>query len=97
METPAFGDDIDAQARMKQMHDLIEVMTGWLAGVQKMGGKVQKLLEVKDKFASTFKSGIGRRAAPGTTVMQTATVQTSGPAFPVPEEHENENKNGRGH
>ena len=62
METPAFGDDIDAQARMKQMHDLIEVMTGWLADVQKMdsatlaslmkmGAKVAKLLEAKDKMA----------------------------------------------
>jgi hypothetical protein len=44
------------------MHDLIELMTGWLADVQKMdsatlaslmkmGAKVAKLLETKDKVA----------------------------------------------
>jgi len=64
-------------------------MTGWLADVQKIGTKVQKLLEVKDKFTSTFKSGIGSRVAPGTTVTQTATAQTSGSPSPVTEEHEN--------
>ena len=100
METPVIGDDIHAQARMKQMHDLIELMTGWMADVQKMdsatlvslmkmGTKVQKLLEVKDKFTSTFKSGIGSRVAPGTAVTQTATAQTSGSASPVTEDHEN--------
>lgn len=100
METPAVGDDIHAQARMKQMHDLIELMTGWLADVQKMdsdtlvslmkmGARVQKLLDVKDKFTSTFKSGIASRAAPGATVPQTAMTQTSGPVSSVPEDHEN--------
>ena len=34
MEQPLTQDDIHAQARMKQMHDLIELMTGWLADVQ---------------------------------------------------------------
>ncbi|MEO8015389.1 MAG: ArsR family transcriptional regulator, partial [Polaromonas sp.] len=68
-------DDIHAQARMKQMHDLIELMTGWLADVQKMdsttlvslmkmGAKVQKLLEAKDKVASTVKAGFKGRALP---------------------------------
>mgnify|MGYP000863792842 FL=1 len=63
MEQPASQDDIHAQARMKQMHDLIELMTGWLADVQKMdsatlmslmkmGAKVQKLLETKDKVVA---------------------------------------------
>ncbi len=63
MEQAVVGDDIHAQARMKQMHDLIELMTGWLADVQKMdsstlmslmkmGAKVQKLLEVKGKITS---------------------------------------------
>jgi DNA-binding transcriptional regulator GbsR (MarR family) len=62
MEEGVTGDDVHAQARMRQMHELIELMTGWLADVQKMdsatlaslmkmGAKVAKLLEVKDKMA----------------------------------------------
>ena len=65
MEQAVVGDDIHAQARMKQMYDLIELMTGWLTDVQKMdsstlmslmkmGAKVQKLLEVKDKISGKF-------------------------------------------
>ena len=62
MEEGVTGDDVHAQARMRQMHDLIELMTGWLADMQKMdsatlaslmkmGAKVAKLLETKDKVA----------------------------------------------
>ncbi len=62
MEEGVTGDDVHAQARMRQMHELIELMTGWLADVQKMdsatlaslmkmGAKVAKLLEAKDKMA----------------------------------------------
>jgi len=54
----------------------------------KMGATVQKLLEVKDKLTSTFKSGIGHRAAPDAALPQTATAQPSGtaaPAFPGPD------------
>ncbi|MFN5350537.1 MAG: GbsR/MarR family transcriptional regulator [Polaromonas sp.] len=62
MEEGVLGDDVHAQARMRQMHELIELMTGWLADMQKMdsatlaslmkmGAKVAKLLEVKDKMA----------------------------------------------
>jgi len=65
MEQPSTEDDIHAQERMKQMHDLVELMTGWLAEVQKMdsatlvslmkmGAKVQKLLEIKDKVKASF-------------------------------------------
>ena len=69
MEEGVTGDDVHAQARMRQMHDLIELMTGWLADVQKMdsatlaslmkmGAKVAKLLDAKDKVAVSlgFKS-----------------------------------------
>ena len=72
MEQPTNEDDIHAQARMKQMHDLVELMTGWLADVQKMdsatlvslmkmGAKVQKLLVIKDKVKAslTHKSNNG--------------------------------------
>lgn len=60
LETPADAADRHAQARMKQMHDLVEMATTWFDDVQrlspetlaqfmKMGAKVQKLLELKDK------------------------------------------------
>ena len=75
MEQASGEDDIHAQARMKQMHDLIELMTGWMADVQKMdsatlvslmkmGAKVQKLLEAKDRVASSVKAGFKGRALP---------------------------------
>jgi DNA-binding transcriptional regulator GbsR (MarR family) len=74
MDQSAEGDDIHAQARMRQMHDLVELMTGWLAEVQKMdtttlarlmkmGAQVQKLLEVKGKLTRTVKAGLAGRPA----------------------------------
>ena len=79
----AEGDDIHAQARMRQMHDLVELMTGWLTDVQKMdsttlvslmkmGAKVQKLLEVKDKVTRTVKTGLTGGAAPDLPVIAVA-------------------------
>ena len=73
MEEGVTGDDVHAQARMRQMHDLIELMTGWLQDVQKMdsatlaslmkmGAKVAKLLEAKDKVAVSL--GFKARAEP---------------------------------
>jgi DNA-binding transcriptional regulator GbsR (MarR family) len=61
LETPANAQDEHAQARMRQMHDFIELFTTWSVDVQrmeqrtlvqlmKMGARVQKLLEVKDKL-----------------------------------------------
>lgn len=61
METPATSEDRHAQKRMKEMHDLIEMATMWFNDVQrlepdtlkqlmKMGARVQKLLEMKDKL-----------------------------------------------
>ncbi|CAM8658882.1 COG1510 Predicted transcriptional regulators [Comamonadaceae bacterium] len=65
MEQPSGADDIHAQARMKQMHSFIELMTDWLDDVQKMdsetlaslmkmGAQVQKLLEMKDRVKQAF-------------------------------------------
>jgi DNA-binding transcriptional regulator GbsR (MarR family) len=65
MEQPSVAEDIHAQARMTQMHDFIELMTNWLDDVQKMdsatlaslmkmGSKVQKLIEMKDKVKQVF-------------------------------------------
>ncbi len=61
MQSPAGSEEQHAQARMKEMHDLIELMTGWYADVQKLeterliqllklGSKVVKALELKDKL-----------------------------------------------
>ena len=65
MEQPTTAEDIHAQQRMRQMHEFIELMTDWLDDVQKMdsatlaslmkmGAKVQKLLEMKDKVKQVF-------------------------------------------
>ena len=65
METPSGEDERVAQERMRQMHAFIELMTDWLDEVQKMdsatlaslmkmGAKVQKLLEMKDKVKQVF-------------------------------------------
>lgn len=65
MEQPSVREDIHAQARMRQMHGFIELMTDWLDDVQKMdsatlttlmqmGSKVQKLLEMKDRVKQVF-------------------------------------------
>ena len=61
LDEPTTPEDSFAQARMKDMHDLIELMTRWfdevqrldaetLAQLMKMGAKVQRLLELKDKL-----------------------------------------------
>jgi DNA-binding transcriptional regulator GbsR (MarR family) len=60
LESPGNADDQHAQRRMREMHDLIELVTGWFADVQRlepetlkrlmrMGAKVQKVLEFGDK------------------------------------------------
>jgi DNA-binding transcriptional regulator GbsR (MarR family) len=65
MEQPSVAEDIHAQARMKQMHAFIELMTDWLDDVQKMdsatlaslmkmGAKVQKLREIKERVKQVF-------------------------------------------
>jgi DNA-binding transcriptional regulator GbsR (MarR family) len=62
METPTGEAEIHAQKRMKSMHDLIELSTNWFNDAQRMdeqtlrqlmrmGSKVQKLLEIKDKLS----------------------------------------------
>jgi DNA-binding transcriptional regulator GbsR (MarR family) len=73
MEQPVVEDDIHAQARMRQMHEFIELMTDWLDDVQKMdsetlvslmrmGSKVQKLLELKDRVKQVFSTTHGEDA-----------------------------------
>ena len=61
METPASPEERHAQGRMREMHELIELLTGWADDVQKLsdadlmrllslGAKVSKLLDVKNKL-----------------------------------------------
>jgi DNA-binding transcriptional regulator GbsR (MarR family) len=62
LETPSDPAERHAQTRMRQMHDLIELLTAWFADVRKlspntqqqllkMGGTVVRLLELKDRFS----------------------------------------------
>jgi DNA-binding transcriptional regulator GbsR (MarR family) len=71
MQSPGSEAERHAQARLKEMHELIELMTGWYADVQKLeterlvqllslGSKVVKVLDVKDRL---FALPSGRRAA----------------------------------
>jgi DNA-binding transcriptional regulator GbsR (MarR family) len=69
METPKGDEEKYAQNRMREMYELIDLVTGWFSKVQKlerstlvklmkMGAKVEKLLDVKDKlFMVTNKKG----------------------------------------
>lgn len=64
LENPATAEDRLAQQRMREMYDLIELSSSWfddvqrlspetLASLMKMGSKVKKLLDVRDKFRFT--------------------------------------------
>ncbi len=69
LESPANEADAHAQQRMRAMHDLIELTSGWFDDVQRldsktltqlmrMGARVQRLLEAKNKLAL-----VGRKSA----------------------------------
>lgn len=61
MEAPSSAEEKHAQAKMEDMHELIEMLTGWYEDMQKvdtdrlvnllkMGAKIYKLYEMKDKL-----------------------------------------------
>jgi len=61
MQKPGSAEERHAQSRMKEMHDLIELLCGWYDDVRRLeterlvqlltlGAKVQKILEVKDRL-----------------------------------------------
>lgn len=61
METPKSEKEIHAQEKMREMHDLIEMLTNWYKDMQaleterlvqllKMGAKVYNLYQMKDKL-----------------------------------------------
>ncbi len=72
MQPPGTAEEQQAQSRLKEMHDLIELLTNWYADVQKleterliqllgMGAKVVKALELKDRLFA-FPGGKGRQS-----------------------------------
>ncbi len=74
MQSPAGADEIHAQARMREMHDLFELLTGWYADMRRLeterlvqllslGTKVQKILEMKDRLTVLPGGRKGARAA----------------------------------
>jgi DNA-binding transcriptional regulator GbsR (MarR family) len=82
MESPTSPEELHAQAKMREMHDLIELLTGWADDVQRLpdqdlkqllslGAKVSKLLEVKNKL-SVIGGGKSRLAlkSPATAVKE---------------------------
>ena len=61
LEEPQTDEERHAQARLREMHDLFELFSGWYADVQrldterlvqllKIGSKVQKVFTLKDKL-----------------------------------------------
>ncbi len=62
VQAPANTQEIHAQQRMREMHDLIELVTGWFGDIQRLdtrtliqlmqlGSKAQKFLELKNKLS----------------------------------------------
>ena len=101
MEKPSGEDERVAQERMRQMHAFIELMTDWLDEVQKMdsatlaslmkmGAKVQKLLEMKDKVKQVFgmsssASGDAEPPDPANAAHAAHTEALAPPPAPTPE------------
>ncbi len=67
LASPTSAQERHAQARMRQMHDLIELLTTWFADVHKlspstlqqlmkMGGAIVRLLELKERFSGGARS-----------------------------------------
>lgn len=61
MQSPGSADERHAQDRMREMHEMIELLCGWYDDVRRLeterlvqllslGAKVQKILEVKDRL-----------------------------------------------
>jgi DNA-binding transcriptional regulator GbsR (MarR family) len=81
-------EDEHAYLRMRQMHDLLELITKWSEDIQKLetdqlielirlGGRVARLLELKNKLP-LIGSGRGAKPEPGTTVRPDARLFEDG-------------------
>ncbi len=75
IQAPASDKERHAQKRLKEMHDLIELVTHWFGDIQrldtrtlvqlmKLGAKAQKFLEMKNKLALVGRSGKAARDEP---------------------------------
>ncbi|MFP5325699.1 MAG: GbsR/MarR family transcriptional regulator [Gammaproteobacteria bacterium] len=79
LESPASPEEAHAQARMREMHDLIERLMSWFDEIQKLqpetamqlmdlGSKVTKVLEMRDALTGRGRARkAAERAADGTT------------------------------
>ena len=76
MQTPANAQEEHAQSRLKDMHELIELLTAWYADIEKLetdrliqllslGSKVARILEVKDRIFA-LPGGKGRQTPSST-------------------------------
>jgi DNA-binding transcriptional regulator GbsR (MarR family) len=85
---PASLEEQYAQRRMRQMHDLIDLLTTWFADVRKlspgtlqqllqMGGAVVRLLELKEKILP------GRDTRPSSATLQNAQQSFSNKTNPL--------------
>jgi DNA-binding transcriptional regulator GbsR (MarR family) len=77
MQTPANAQEQHAQSRLKDMHELIELLTAWYADIEKLetdrliqllslGSKVARILEVKDRIFA-LPGGKSRQTPSSTT------------------------------
>ena len=71
MQSPTTVEERDAQVKLSQMHELIELLAGWYGDVRELepdrllqllalGSRVQKVLEIKDRLSPLS----GRKSAP---------------------------------
>lgn len=74
MDQPVSAAERHAQAKMRQMHDMIELLTGWADDVQgldnaslarllSLGAGVSKLLDIKNKVSVFVGAGGGRKGS----------------------------------
>jgi DNA-binding transcriptional regulator GbsR (MarR family) len=88
MEAPASEEERHAQGRMREMHEIIELMTGWHADVERLeterliqlltlGSKVVKVLEMKDRLFVL--PGSGRKLAASTRKTEPPEVPADAP------------------
>ena len=86
LETPSDPNDRHAQERMKEMYQLILLVTSWFGDIQKLdvatleklmklGSKVNKLLEAKEKFSIAL-GGKPRADAPAASAVKAKPTRT---------------------
>ncbi len=91
MDTPASPEERHAQGRMREMHDMIELLTGWsddvarlsdaeLVQLLQLGARVSKLLELKGRFTVVGGGRRKPRAAPAVGSSMPSSPETSASA-----------------